>query len=250
MPTIPATDATARPEGVDPASVVWDEVIEPGEYASHRLARGTFVRLTDLEGEACGHVTVHSARQPAERLNLADTVKVQWQAYPTTGTQLLSDMGRALMTILDDTAGRHDALCSAPNRASHEAKYGDGAVEGRYPNARDRLVVAALKAGFERRDVGPSISFFKGARVASDGSLLLDTGAPVGGFVTLRADLDVQLAVADVPHVLDRRPGYVCGPLRITAWRSSDGATPADGTETPERTRALLNGADWCRTQP
>jgi uncharacterized protein len=251
MPTIPPTAATDLPEGVQREAVVWDEIIEPGEYAAHRLARGTFVCLTDLEGEACGHVTVHNARQPAERLNLADTVKVQWQAYPTTGSQLLSDMGRALMTITDDTSGHHDALCSAPNAASHVAKYGAGAVEGTYPNARDRLILAALKAGLERRDVGPSVAFFKGARVTSDGTFDLDVGAPAGGAVTLRADLDVQFAIANVPHVLDLRPGYVCGPLRITAWRPDVVAAPdPTAAETPERQRALLNNAEWLGTQP
>ncbi len=251
MPTIPATTATELPEGVEPAAVVWDEIIEPGEYAAHRLPRGTFVCLTDLDGEACGHVTIHNARQPAERLNLADTVKVQWQAYPTTGSQLLSDMGRALMTITDDTSGHHDALCSAPNAASHVAKYGDGAVEGAYPNARDRLVLAALKAGMERRDVGPSIAFFKGARVAADGTFELDVDAPPGASVTLRAELDVQIAVANVPHVLDLRPDYVCGPLRITAWVPGPDRDPAPGeADTPERRRALLNNADWLGTRP
>ena len=45
-------------------------------------------------------------------------------------------------------------------------------------DARDRLIVAALKAGLERRDVSPSIAFFKGARVADDGSLELDPAPP------------------------------------------------------------------------
>jgi urea carboxylase-associated protein 2 len=252
MPTIPATAAGDLPAGVEPSTVVWDEVVDPGEYAAHRLPRGSLLRLTDLEGEACAHVVVHNARQTAERLNLADTVKVQWQAYLTTGSRLLSDMGRTLMTILDDSSGRHDALCSAPNRASHEDKYGDGGVQGPFPNARDRLIVAVLKAGMERRDVGPSASFFKGARVEADGTFALDVSDPrPGTAVTLRCELDVHVAIANVPHVLDRRPGYVCTPLRITAWRPGSDETEVDlgatapPVDTPEMTRAALNNADW-----
>ena len=59
------------------------------------------VRLTDVDGDACAHVVLHNALLPSERLNLADTVKVQWQAYPTTGSALLSDRGRVLATIVD-----------------------------------------------------------------------------------------------------------------------------------------------------
>jgi uncharacterized protein len=247
MPTIPATDAEDLPAEIV-AHAIWDETIEPGEYAAHHLPRGALLRLTDLDGDACGHLIVHNARQPAERLNLADTVKVQWQAYPTAGSRLLSDMGRALLTITEDTSGHHDALCGAPNRVAHEAKYGEGDVTGPFPNARDRLIVAALKAGFERRDVGPSIAFFKGATVGADGALELDPGpGRPGSVVTLRCELDVHVAVANVPHVLDLRPGYPCTPLRLTAWLPtgpSEGLH-SDDPPTPETERARLNNLDW-----
>jgi hypothetical protein len=190
---------------------------------------------------------IHNARAPAERLNLADTTKVQWQMYPTVGSLLLSDMGRVLMTIVADTSTRHDTICSAPNRAVHDAKYGDGRVEGPYPNGRDRLIVALAKHGLGRRDLPPSISFFKGVRVDDDGGLLLDPcPAVAGGFVDLQAQLEVIVSVANVPHALDRRPDYVCTPLRLTA-RPAPVRRPPD--ETPEATRAYLNTDEWLLTQ-
>jgi urea carboxylase-associated protein 2 len=248
MPTIPATDADLPADAAGTA--IWDETIEPGEYAAHFLPRGALLRLTDGEGDACAHVIVHNARQPAERLNLADTVKVQWQAYLTTGSRLLSDMGRVLMTITADTSGHHDALCSAPNRGTHVDKYGDGEVQGPYPNARDRLIVAALKAGLERRDVGPSVAFFKGARVAEDGTLELEPGPGTpGSQVTLRGELDVHVAIANVPHTLDLRPDYPCTALRITAW-VPDGQPSVADVPTPETERAELNNRDWLGGRP
>jgi uncharacterized protein len=245
MPTIPATAAIGLAPDVA-AHAIWDEIVEPGQYATHHLPRGALLRLTDLEGDACAHMIVHNARQPAERLNLADTVKVQWQAYPTTGSRLLSDMGRALLTIVADSSGRHDALSGAPNRAGFDAKYGDGAVTGPYPNARDQLIVAALKAGLERRDVGPSVAFFKGARIAPDGSMDFSVEpAPPGAEVTLRCELDVHVALANVPHILDPRADYSCTALRITAWRPGGDPDTVDDAPTPETERAALNNADW-----
>jgi len=232
MPTVPA------PEGA-----IWEETLDAGEYTTHRLGRGAILRLTDLAGDACAHLVVHNANAPAERLNLADTTKVQWQMYPSAGSLLLSDMGRVLMTIVADTSTRHDTVCNAPNRADHDAKYGDGRVEGPYPNARDRLVVALAKHGLQRHDLPPSISFFKGVRVDNDGTLHLDASpALAGAIVELQAELDVIVSLANVPHVLDRRPGYVCTPLRLTARRAEiDRATDL----TPEATRAYLNTDDW-----
>ena len=247
MPTLPASAATSLPPGVAPADVVWHEVLDAGEYAAHALTRGTVVRLTDLEGDACAHIALHHADLPSERLNLADTTKVQWQMYPRAGSLLLSDRGRVLAAIVSDTSGRHDTICSAPNRIDHDAKYGDGRVEGAAPNARDRLIVGLAKFGLEPRDLPPTISLFKGVRVDADGTLRLDDPpAAAGAFVELRAELNLIVTLANVPHVLDTRSAYVCTPLRVTAWR----AQPAQSDDplrsvTPESSRAYLNTDDW-----
>jgi urea carboxylase-associated protein 2 len=245
MPTVPAALAANAPPGVAPEDLLWDETLEGGEYAAHRLPRGAVLRLCDLEGDACAHLVVHHAELLSERLNVADTTKVQWQMYVTAGSALLSDRGRALMTIVDDTSGRHDTICGAPTRADHDAKYGDGRVEGPFPNARDRLVVALAKFGLARRDLPPSLGLFKSVRVGRDGSLHLDACPGVAGaHVDVRAELDVIVSVANVPHILDAREQYTCTPLRLVAWRTDRGAGSAVPV-TPEMQRALLNTDDW-----
>ena len=250
MPTLPAGQAADPPQGVDPADLLWEETLDAGEYAAHRLPTGAVVRLTDLEGDACAHLVAHHADLPSERLNLADTTKVQWQMYPTTGSLLLSDRGRVLLAFLADTSGRHDTICGAPNERVHADKYGDGRVEGLFPNARDRLIVALAKFGLERRDLAPSISLFKGVRVDADGALHLDPApAPPATHVDLRVELPLFVSVANVPHALDRRPDYTCTPLRLTAWRGAPtGPDDPLRTATPEAYRAYLNTDDWVQT--
>ena len=56
-----------------------------GNYTHRVLARGTELRLTDLRGDACAHLLLYVADRPWERLNAADTVKVQWNAYLGAG---------------------------------------------------------------------------------------------------------------------------------------------------------------------
>jgi urea carboxylase-associated protein 2 len=207
-----------------------------------RLPRGCVVRLCDVEGDACANVLVYNALRPVERLNVADTVKVQWHAYLGEGSLLLSDMGRAMMSISADTSGAHDALCGSSNERRNIARYGAGAVHGQYPNARDRFAVALAKFGLERRDIVPSVSFFKGVRVDEGGSLAFVAGPEGGAYVELRAEMPVLFAVANVPHVLDPRDQYVATRLRVTAWRAEP-TTRADPlwSSTPEIERALLN---------
>ena len=93
---------------------------------------------------------------------MADTVKIRWQAYLTTGHPLLSGDGRVLATIVGDDSGRHDALCGTSTAAANQAKYGDSAPQGPSPSGRELFTLAAAKHGLAPRDLPPSVSFFKG----------------------------------------------------------------------------------------
>lgn len=246
MPTIPAQAATGLPADVVPGDVVWDETIAAGGYAARMLKRGTRLRLSDVHGDACAAMLVFNAERPVERLNFADTVKVQWNAYLGRGRLLLSDMGRVLLSVLEDTAAGHDAFCGASNRAANARKYGDGFNHGAHPNARDRFAIALAKYGMTRRDIHPCVTWFKPVRIADDGAIVCDPGphAP-GAHVTLRAEMDVIVVLANCPHVCDPRDEYSVTPLRATAWTGP--VTPPDDPvrlATPEGLRAFENVED------
>lgn len=190
MPTVPAFAAVDLPSGVAAADVVWDETIAPGGYASRRLSRGARLRLTDLRGDAAVSLLVFNAEQPVERLNIADTLKVQWNGYLGQGRLLLSDMGRVLASLVEDTAGAHDAFCGASNQASNTRKYGDGFNHGDHPNARDRFSLGVAKFGLGRKDIHPCLNLFKEVRIGQGGETVVDVGPyPPGHFVTLRAEM-------------------------------------------------------------
>lgn len=248
MPILPPV-ADDLPDGVAPADLLWEERIAGGGYASRRLPRGSLTRLIDLDGEACVSILLFNAELPTERLNVADTVKIQWNAYLGPGKLLLSDMGRVMMSIVADDAATHDAFCGASNAESNARAYGNGSNSGPFPNARDRLLLGAAKHGLGRRDVHPCITLFKGMKIAPDGTTeaVLGPFAP-GRAVTLRADMDLILVLANCPHVLDGRPWTVT-PLRATTWRGPV-ADEHDAIRTamPEGQRAFLNTDDYYRS--
>src|SRR5579859_870858 len=244
MPYLPASSTPYPPAGVDKATLTWAETVAGGNYTHLAVARGTRIRLTDVTGEACAHVLLYNALEPWERLNVADTVKIGCQAYLTTGHPLLSGDGRVLATIVGDDSGRHDALCGTSTAAANQAKYGDSAPQGPSPSGRELFTLAAAKHGLTPRDLPPSVSFFKGITVNADGSLKFTGGAGPGKAVELLAELPLIILIANVPHPVDPRPAYTCGPLRVHAWRSSP-TTQADPRwdATPEARRAYLNTA-------
>jgi hypothetical protein len=247
MPIVPPV-AVDLPEGVSPSDLIWEERIAAGGYASRLLTRGSLLRLIDLEGDACASILLFNSEMPTERLNVADTMKVQWNAYLGAGKLLLSDMGRVMMSIVADDAETHDAFCGASNLASNTRAYGDGSNSGAYPNARDRLLLGVAKHGLGRKDVHPCINLFKGVRIEAEGTVTPVLGPfPPGRTVLLRAEMNLILVVANCPHVLDPRPWSIT-PLRATAWRGP--VTAADDlirNATPEGRRAFLNVDDYYR---
>ncbi|NLU84855.1 urea amidolyase associated protein UAAP1 [Rhodococcus sp. HNM0569] len=245
-PTVPAAATTSAPSGVPADDVVWADLVPGGGYAHRVLAPGTALRLTDVEGDACASVVLYNADMPWERLNVADTGKVQWQVYPGTGYVLLSDQGRVLATLVHDGSGRHDTLYGTSTRARNEQRYGDGELQGPSPAGRELLAAAAAKNGLGRRDLPPCLSLFQGIRVDVDGRPGWLGSAGAGASVTLRTELPVIVLIANTAHPMDPRPAYTSSALDIVAWRDrTTGPADAQWSASPEARRAYENTVDY-----
>ncbi|WP_024802146.1 DUF1989 domain-containing protein [Nocardia sp. BMG51109] len=207
------------PDDVPAERITFARRIPGGGYANVVLGRGTRVRIADPGGAACAHVLLTRAESPWERLNVADTVKVPWQAYLGVGHPLLSDQGRVLATVVADSSGHHDALCGPSNAA------------------RRALRLAGAKHGLTPRDIGPTVSFFRGVRVDHDGALVPTGGAGAGAAVDLLIHLPVTLLIADAAHPLDPEPPT---DLDLVAWRAPEDLARQHNTE-PEYLRAVEN---------
>jgi hypothetical protein len=246
MPYLPASSTPFPPPGVSPDALTWAETVAGGSYTHKVIARGTRVHLADVTGEACAHVLVFNALEPWERLNVADTMKIPWQAYLGAGHPLLSGDGRVLATIVADGSGHHDALCGTSTAPANQARYGDSAPHGPSPAGRELFTLAAAKHGLAHRDLPPSVSFFQGVRVGPDGELTFTGSAGPGTSVELLAELPLIILIANVPHPVDPRAAYTCDMLRVHAWRSRP-TSPADPRwdATPEALRYYRNTADY-----
>ncbi|MDQ1129280.1 urea amidolyase associated protein UAAP1 [Microbacterium sp. SORGH_AS_0888] len=242
MPYLPPETAPFAPADLDAADLLWAETVAPGGYTHLRVARGTRIRLADPLGDASAAVLLFNAVEPWERLNVADTQKIPWQAYLGEGHPLLSGDGRVLATIVADTSGHHDAFCGTTSDAANMERYGDAAPEGPSPSGHGLLRVAGAKHGLTTRDLPPAVTFFQGVRVAGDGALEWLGSAGPGTVVELVAELPLIVLIANVPHPADPREDYVVGPLRVLAWRGRPTSeTDALFTASPERERAYRN---------
>lgn len=237
LPTPTARDAA--PIAAD--AIIHREVIPSGWYWTTRLNRGDTLRIVNTAGTSTVSLLAWNAADTTERLNHADTIKVQWAARLQKGRVLLSDMGRALLGITEDTSAAHDAVVGGSTAATNKMKYGDG----NFRNTRDNFILAASKLGLDRRDVHPCVSFFAPVAIDADGKFVWSAQRRAkGDFVDLRAEMDLLIALSNCPHPLDPAERYPQGSVEIVRYHAARSA--ADDpcrTATAEAIRAFENNA-------
>ncbi|MCC8964445.1 urea carboxylase-associated family protein [Bradyrhizobium sp. Pear76] len=237
---LPAPTARdAAPIATD--AIIHREVIPAGWYWTMRLNRGDTLRIVNTAGTSTVSLLAWNSADTTERLNYADTIKVQWAARLQKGRVLLSDMGRALLAITEDTSAAHDAVVGGSTAATNQAKYGDG----NFRNTRENFILAAAKLGLDRRDVHPCMSFFAPVAIDAHGRFVWSEGRRESGdFVELRAEMDLLIALSNCPHPLDPAKAYPQASVEIVRYRAS--APAADDlcrTATAEAIRAFENNA-------
>jgi len=92
------------------AVVIHREHVPPGWHTMMRLRRGEALRIVDDSGRSSVSLIGWREEDTSERINCADTVKVQWSAAVRKGRVILSDMGAWLLSLIEDTSGAHDLL--------------------------------------------------------------------------------------------------------------------------------------------
>lgn len=246
MPAAPDYVGAFAPD-LEPARVLWTELIPGGGHWSYRMRRGSTLRFIDLEGGANVAVLLYRADQPTERLNLPDTLKAQHTAHLCAGHALYSDMGRILASIAADTVGWHDPLCGVADAALIRSKYGEKRYQehrnAMHRNGKDSLLIELGKWGLGLRDLVPNVNLFAKVAVDADGVFQFVSGhSKKGGYVELRFEMDTLLALSSAPHPLDPSLLYEPKKVGLVAWDS--GPAKADDRcrlACPENQRGYYN---------
>jgi uncharacterized protein len=215
----------SNPAAIASELVLLDEMLPGSAYWHGVIKRGNTLRVTDLAGSQGVSLICYNADNAIERLNVADTAKIQFNAFLKKGMVIYSDMGRILFSITEDTSGYHDLICGCSNAASNASKYGEGSHnkygESDYNNSRNNFLKALGKRGLTRKDLMPNLNLFSRVIVNPNGDLNYVSGCEKpGSFVDLRAEMNVLAIVSNCPHVLHSDTVYQPKPIQLTVWKS------------------------------
>lgn len=235
------------PAVIPPDRLLHEEITPGGDAWSATVKRHRTLRLTALEASANVSLLAFNRHDLADRYNMADTLKGQHTAKLTAGDMLVSDMGRALLSITGDTLGWHDPLGGHDNAEIVRQKWGDKTYQSArndwHRNSRDHFLIELAKHGLNRRDLVANVNFFSKIVADADGRLsFVANHAQAGDFIDLRAEMDLLVILTTCHHPMDTAPAYGPKSVKLQLWRSDPPA--ADDycrTCRPENERALYN---------
>lgn len=209
-----------RESFIDPVLAHYRKVVPAGDYWMHVVRNGETLRIVDLEGNQAVDTLFFNADDPAEHYSASDTIREQGNIYLSTGTALLSDLCRPMLTITADTVGRHDTIGGACSTESNTVRY---ALKKKALHAcRDSFLLAVAENdhyGLTKRDIAHNINFFMNVPVTPDGGLQFADGfsAP-GKYVELVAHMNVIALISNCPQLNNPCNAYNPTPIEVLIW--------------------------------
>jgi len=203
--------------------------LQAGGKWSGRIAAGKTVQFTAQSTGANLALLLYNADDLTERYNMPDTLKAQYTSHLTKGHVLMSDQGRVLASIIEDSIGWHDPLGGYTTRAITDEKYNPSTYQQAHNawlrSGQENLVVELVRQGMSKRDLVSVVNLFSKVVCDDTGALQFSLGhCAAGESVTLRMDMNVLMVLSNTPHPLNPQSAYPSGMITVAVTD----AEPAD----------------------
>ena len=176
------------------------------------VKRGQVLAIKDTHGQQAVDFLCYDADNTSDRYSATNTVKVQGNVYVGNGTVLYADSGKPLLTVIEDTVGRHDTIygcCSNPN---NKLRYDVETTESCYTNFTQEL----QKHGMDVTSIVPNVNWFMSVPVLGDGSAgVAEAALKPGSYVKLRAECNVLAVLSNCPQMHNPCNGFKPTPIEV-----------------------------------
>lgn len=201
----------------NPADAICDHKVPARAPWSGLVRKGQYIRIVDVEGQQAVDTLFYNANKFSERYSAQATLASQGSAYIGVETQLLSNEGRILATMVADSSGDHDTSAGACSCESNTVRFGH---QTRYMHAcRENFVIELSKYGMDKRDIVSNINFFMNVPILPNGDLaIVDGMSKPGDYVELRAEMDILCVISNCPQVNNPCNGFNPTPIRVLIW--------------------------------
>ena len=187
-----------------PARAPWSGIIRKGQT----------LRIEDSYGQQAIDTLFYNADDHAESYSSQDTLRAQGAAYVTTGTAIMSNLGRVMLRVTADIAGRHDTSAGCCSCESNTVRFGH---DTRCQHAcRENFILELAGHGMTKRDIVPNLNFFMNVPISPNGAMTVDDGiSSPGDHLELVAEMDVLCVISNCPQINNPCNGFDPTPCRV-----------------------------------
>ena len=187
--------------------------LAPQTGAGFVLRAGEELTVIDPTGGQVSDLFCLAAGEHGEWLSSGRTIDYANSIYVTTGTILYSNRSRPMLTIIEDTCGRHDFLLTPCSQQTFDLLYPE--FEGAYhPSCLENLGSGLAGFGVVPDQIGTTLNIFMNVWPEPSGELHIDPPTSVAGdrFV-VRAEMDLHVGLTACSA--EKSNGGVCKPIEF-----------------------------------
>jgi uncharacterized protein len=167
--------------------------LPPQTGAALLLPRGALLKIIDPRGEQVSDLTAFAQEDVREWLSSGRTIDYANTIYVTTGHTLYSNRSRPMLTIVEDTVGRHDFLLTPCSPETFTIIY---KTQGHHPSCFENLATHLAPYGIEPDTIPTTLNVFMNVDVAPTGEITIHPPrSRAGDYLLLRAEMDLIVGV-------------------------------------------------------
>jgi aminomethyltransferase len=141
--------------------------VGPADAKAYELAAGEYVQIEDLQGCQVSDFLAFHRDRPGLGISTTVTRALVDGLFPLPGQGIYDGEGGKLLTLVEDTVGRHDTFGIACNREYYESLGHPDHI-----NCTDNFNRELAAFGYEPRRFWEPINFFYNTKIGADGRVI------------------------------------------------------------------------------
>lgn len=167
--------------------------LEPQTGIGLTIKKGHLLKIIDPQGEQVSDLTAFALEDKAEWLSSGRTIDYANRIYLTTGNVLYSNRSRPMLSIVEDTVGRHDFLLTPCSPETFKIIYNNHEY---HPSCFENLHTNLAQFGIAPDMIPTTLNVFMNVVVQESGELRIDPPpSKAGDYIVFRAEMDLIIGV-------------------------------------------------------
>ncbi len=167
--------------------------LEPQTGIGLTVKNKQLLKIIDPQGEQVSDLTAFALEDIAEWLSSGRTIDYANKIYLTTGNVLYSNRSHPMLSIVEDTVGRHDFLLTPCSRETFQIIYNNHEY---HPSCFENLHTNLAQFGITPDMIPTTLNVFMNVVVLETGELRIDPPpSKTGDYIVFRAEMDLIIGV-------------------------------------------------------